>query len=274
MKTFAGRRWLAGLISLVVAAAMSVVLVSHSLSLHGTAYMTGWVLLAVMLFLAGYNVRKKLTYPPLLKSSTWLQMHIWIGYLSVVVFLFHTGFRVPNGPFEVIFAALYTALILSGVFGLFITRTFPPRMAVRGEEVVFERIAFFRRQVADQAETLILDSVKETNVTTLANFYTRELADFFSRPRHFWRHLFQSNRPLTRYRSALRAQERYLNDDEQQLAAQLADLIHLKDALDFHRALQGTLKGWLFVHIPLTYVFLMFAVVHVAIVHAFLGGLR
>ncbi len=42
-----------------------------------------------------------------------------------------------------------------------------------------------------------------------------------------------------------------------------------KDALDYHHAMQGVLKGWLFVHIPLTYVTLIFIVVHVVIVHTF-----
>ena len=49
-------------------------------------------------------------------------------------------------------------------------------------------------------------------------------------------------------------------------------LIQAKDSLDYHRAMQGLLKGWLFVHIPLTYAMLVFIFVHVVLVHAFRGG--
>ena len=43
---------------------------------------------------------------------------------------------------------------------------------------------------------------------------------------------------------------------------QLAEFVRAKDNLDFQRAVQGMLKGWLFVHIPLTYALLLFAAVH------------
>ena len=45
-----------------------------------------------------------------------------------------------------------------------------------------------------------------------------------------------------------------------------------KDQLDFHQAMQGLLKGWLFVHIPLTYALLLFALVHLVLVYAFSGA--
>ena len=35
-----------------------------------------------------------------------------------------------------------------------------------------------------------------------------------------------------------------------------------------------TMKGWLFVHIPLTYGLLVFSVAHVVIIYAFSGGAR
>ena len=70
----------------------------------------------------------------------------------------------------------------------------------------------------------------------------------------------------------LRVLERYLSTQERQTAAELAELIETKDNLDYHNAMQGALKCWLFVHIPLTYVLLPFVVVHVVLVHAFSGS--
>jgi len=46
------------------------------------------------------------------------------------------------------------------------------------------------------------------------------------------------------------------------------------DDLDFHYRRQLRLKGWLFIHIPLTYSLMIFTVAHVVIVYAFSGGAR
>ncbi len=85
--TFAARRWLALTLTALIAVAGTAVLLSYYLSLRDTAIGSGWVLLAVMLFLASYNLRKKLTYPPLLTSATWLRLHVYVGVASIVGFL-------------------------------------------------------------------------------------------------------------------------------------------------------------------------------------------
>ena len=68
--------------------------------------------------------------------------------------------------------------------------------------------------------------------------------------------------------------ERYLNASERKAAQDLAALVRQKDALDLHRTTQLVLKGWLFVHIPLTYGLLVFIAAHVVIVYSFSGGPR
>ncbi len=48
-------------------------------------------------------------------------------------------------------------------------------------------------------------------------------------------------------------------------------LAQAKDDLDYQSALQGALKFWLFVHVPLTYGLLIFAVFHILVVYTFSG---
>ena len=270
--TFAGRRWFASILTVAVAAAGSAVLLSRSLSLRETAWVSGWVLLAVMLFLASYNLRKKLTYPPLFSSSTWLQLHVYVGVLSVVLFLWHIGWRIPNGLFEGALAAVYVWVAASGLVGLAMSRLIPGRLTVRGEEVLFERIPLYRRQLRERAEAVIVETAQESGTTTLPEFYARRLADFFYGPRHAWRHVVQSTRVMTRMTNELRSLERYLNDREREALRELTELVEAKDGLDYHHTMQGVLKGWLFVHIPLTYLLLVLTFAHVIIVHAFVGA--
>jgi hypothetical protein len=54
----------------------------------------------------------------------------------------------------------------------------------------------------------------------------------------------------------------------------LADLVRRKDGLDYHHALQTSLKLWLFMHVPLTYSLMIFSLLHVVLVYAFSGGAR
>ena len=242
------------------------------MTLRESAFASGWILLAVMLFLASYNLRKKLTYPPLLSSATWLRLHVWVGLLSVVLFLWHVGWGMPNGLFEGALAGVYVGVAASGLGGLALSRLIPSRLTVRGEEVLFERIPLYRRQLRERAEVVIVESASESGTTTLSEFYARRLADFFYGPRHAWRHVVQSTRVMTEMSNELRSLERYLNDREREALRELTELVEAKDGLDYHHTMQGVLKGWLFVHIPLTYLLLVLTAAHVVIVHAFVGA--
>ncbi len=241
--------------------------------LRDTTLGSGWILLAAVLFLASYNLRKKLTYPPLLSSATWLRLHIYVGVGSIVGFLWHIGWRMPNGLLEGALAAVYVGVAASGLGGLALTRLIPGRLTVRGEEVIFERIPEYRRQLRERAEVVIVESASESGTTTLSDFYARRLADFFYGPRHAWHHVVQSTRVMTKMKNELQSLERYLNDRERGALRELTELVEAKDGLDYHHTMQGVLKGWLFVHIPLTYLLLVLTAAHVIIVHAFVGAL-
>jgi hypothetical protein len=234
--------------------------------------LSGWPLFALTLFLAIYNVRRKLTYPPLGSSASWLRFHLHVGTLAALLFLIHIGFQPPRGQFESALGAVFVFVAGSGFLGIFLSRQVPPRLAVVGPEVLFERIAMFRRQLRQEAESLAVRSVEQTNTRTLANFYALRLAPFFAAPRHFWHHVAQSQKPAHRLLEELRALDRYLDEDEKKLARELGDLVETNDGLDYHYAMQGLLKGWLFVHVPLTYVLLLLVLAHVVIVGAFRGG--
>ncbi len=242
------------------------------MSLRDATLESGWILLAMMLFLASYNLRKKFTYPPLLTSATWLRLHVYVGVASIVGFLWHIGWRMPNGLLEGALAAVYVGVAASGLAGLALTRLIPGRLTVRGEEVIFERIPQYRRQLRERAEVVIVESASESGTTTLSEFYARRLADFFYGPRHAWRHVVQSTRVMTEMSNELRSLERYLNDREREALRELTELVEAKDGLDYHYTMQGVLKGWLFVHIPLTYLLLVLTAAHVIIVHAFVGA--
>lgn len=237
-------------------------------------YLSGWSLLLAIVFLAAYNVRKKLPFLPLSSSETWLQWHIYIGYFTLALFLVHLEFRLPSGWFEILFSIVFGIVMLSGVAGLFLSKQIPKRLTTLGGEVIFERIPTYRRMLLDRAEAIALASTAETQSPTLLEFYTKNLREFFAAQPVFWRYTLGNSRGLFRALEQVDDLKRYTNDRERQLLSDLAQLLRDKRRLELQYALQGWLKAWLFVHIPFTYSFLLFTAVHVVLVFGFSAGAR
>ncbi len=82
------------------------------------AFLTGWVLFTAMLVLTFFNARKKLPFLSLGKAETWLQIHIYLGFFTVVLFLIHLNFRAPHGWFEITLAWLFALVSASGVVAI------------------------------------------------------------------------------------------------------------------------------------------------------------
>jgi hypothetical protein len=201
-----------------------------------------------------------------------MQVHLYVGIGTAAVFVMHAGAGLPAGILDGTLAAIYVLTVVSGVIGLYLTRTIPAQLARVGEEFVYERISIDRRKVRHQAREVVLQSISASGATTLADFYASRLFDFFGRSRgllYFLRPTTTRRRALMREMQDLR---RYLADQEQVACEKLFALVRRKDDLDFHEARQRILKLWLFFHIGLTYALVLLALVHGLLAHAFSGG--
>ena len=270
---FAIRRWRNITITMTAAIALAFLMQAVDTALYQVTFLTGWLLFGAILFLTLYRVRKSVTMLPIGSAASWLQFHVYLGVLSIVLFALHIGWRVPDGGMEISLAVLYILVAASGVIGLALSRMIPPRLTRRGEEVILERIPIFRAELRSDAEQLVLDSVESTKSSSVKEFYLAYLHDFFAHSRNFPHHLIASNRPLFTLLNEMDNHSRYLNAEEREFHDRLRELVCKKDDLDFHFALQSTLKVWLFVHVPLTYSLLIVVVVHMVLVLAFGGGL-
>jgi hypothetical protein len=267
--TFKGRRTIGIVLSLAAVAVIAAGVQLFAITLRNPAWLSGWVLVGMVGLLTVYNLRKKLAYPPLLPNAVWLQMHIYTGLAALVVFFLHTGLGLPSGWFESTLFTLFLLVSVSGLVGLFLSRVVPKQLTSRGQDVIYERIPQYRREVSEDAAALVRRAVKEHDATTLAEYYEHQLLDFFARPRHRLHHLLQSGRPLAKLRDGLRARRRYMSEAEQAEAEQMVALVEAKDDLDYHQTMQGALKFWLFVHVPATYAMLACAVLHVVLVYRY-----
>lgn len=272
MNAFTKRRWLASGMVVGLAALLLAYTEVADIALRRTSAELGWVLLFSVIILALYGVCKRLASVSVGSSRVWLQLHIYLGFLSVVVFALHTGLRIPDGYLEISVFWFYFLLVGSGLAGLVLSRVLPRRLTARGEEVIFERIPIFIRQLREHSEELAIKSAEEGKSPVMADFYCQRLARFFSAPRGFWTHVFGVDRKCARLIEEVRAIDRYLDEEQRAIRVQLVAAMEKKDDLDFHFAGQAALKYWLFVHVPLTYGLIIVSILHVFIVYAFSGA--
>lgn len=240
-------------------------------ALRPVAIYTGLLLFVLILVLTFFNARKKLPFLPLVRAAIWLQIHIYLGWFALFIFLLHIQFRIPRGPLEITLALVFCAVVVSGIIGLYLSRDLPTRMARSGEPLVYERIPALRAGIQRQVEDLIRLAEKETDSSTLGDFYVRYLRNFFNRVPTVFAALAASDRQLHEPLGELNALARYLNDREKAIAGEIRDWMETKQNLDFQYSAQRLLKLWLFIHIPLSYSLILLGIAH-GLVATFYAG--
>ena len=260
------------LIVALAIAAFVFALVEVRSQLGADTWISGYVLLIGVLFLASYNLRKKLSFLPLGRSSAWLQLHIYVGWFTVACLGLHVNWRWPNGVFESALFWVFVFTATSGMYGLFLSKSVPLRLSRLREEVIYERIPSMREQVQQAAHEIVTDLLQTSDAPPLVDFYSGSLIPFFVQRRGLAYYVQPSSHLRNQLQQRLASLERYLADDQRATQRQLARLIDRRDDLDFHDAHQKRLKYWLFFHIAATYLLLVMAVVHLVLVHAFWGG--
>jgi len=255
-----------------VAALIVLALHLYTVSLRDPAFLDGWLLLVCMALLVALNLRKKLPMLPIASAATWLQVHIYLGLLCVVLFLLHSKFNLPTGVMDSVLWVCTVLLFITGILGLYLTRSTPIRLAKSGERLIFERLPAFQAEVAAKVRSLAIESVRTAGTSSIADFYTSHLSDHFGRPCSVLDIYFTKRGPYARLRDQIEELSRYHEGDALRILGEIKGLVDVKENLDRQYALQLLLKAWLFVHIPLAYGVLIFSLAHVAVAYALSSG--
>jgi len=235
---------------------------------HG-AVITGYALFLVMLALGAFNVRKRLPALPLGAARAWMLAHAAMGGVAIPLYFQHSGGLWPAGHYEQLIAVAFYATAVSGILGYFLEWLLPRRLTDLGGEVVFDRIPAEIAALRERTEVLIVEAMQEAGSSTLGRYYSESLDWFFWRPRFLVSHLVGANRSARWIRGHISALRRYLNEHERQALDRVEALAQRKSQLDAHYVLQGTLKLWLFVHVPAAVLLLALALWHLMVVNVY-----
>ena len=154
------RRWIVGTVIAGLLALAAYGLYVHR-TLHGPSggswpgLVYGAAGLALMLYAGLLGARRKVPTWRVGRATTWMKGHLWLGLLSYVLILFHSGFR-WGGPLTFTLMALFTLVLLSGIFGVVLQHIVPRMMLMQLPlETVYEQIDSIVAQLRSEADALV-----------------------------------------------------------------------------------------------------------------------
>jgi len=239
------------------------------LELERSEFITGYSLFVLLIVLALFNARKKLSMIPLIRSAYWLAIHVVGGVAAVILFFIHTGSVWPTGGYEQALALVFYLVSISGIFGYIVQRINPRRLVQTDFEIIYERIPAELAEIRYKAEAEILACTEETGSDTLGRHYMETLSWYFRRPRFVFNNAFGGNAGQHWLRNQYRTVNRYLNDPERAYLDRINDLAEMKSKIDVHYACQSTMKVWLLVHLPLAAAVMGLMFWHVIVVNVY-----
>ena len=241
-------------------------------SIGGTPFglVLGTISLGIFVFAALLGVRKKLPFLPVGNVQRWLRGHIWLTLLTIPLILLHSGFRLGS-PMTTTLMVLYAVVMVSGIYGLILQHKLPTMMKVSlPAEIVFEQIPNVRAQLCAAAENLkrslkqqatsesAVVAVDVSQEEVLAGFIEQRLIPYLRARRGEKYRLGQAREAdeIFRYLK-LRVDEMYRPrvDDMRRWCDE-------RRLTDTQLRMQHWLHGWLFVHVPLSFLLLLMTVWH------------
>lgn len=236
----------------------------HGGSLAGILY--GSFALALIVLLLAFGWRKRAYRSTLGTLEGWLHAHVWLGLLTVVAVLFHSGFRFQDRLAVVTFAVM-VAVVASGLLGVALYTLFPRLL------------------------TEVQSNVPEGEIDTQLNQIRRTMARLASGrspafqgvyrglaaesiPGHLagWRLLLTGAR---RHRGSgapgdwTRILERVAVEEQEELRQMLVlsrQHAELHERLARQRYYRNWLEVWLYIHVPLSVLLAILVIAHLAAV--------
>lgn len=236
---------------------------------------------AFMVFSGLLAARKKVALWRVGRAQAWMRGHLWLGFLSLPLILFHAGFH-SGGPLTTVLLVLVIVVVASGVFGAVLQHYIPNVMTAEVPfETVFEQIDHVRSQILAEAEELIgrvsapLSLVMaapsgdlaatadealgaEEATAPLRDFFEGEMRPFLENPRGRGQRLAdpQAARAIFKGLRAL------LPAGAEDTLKSLEEICEEERQLRRQVRLHHLLHDWLLLHIPLSFALLLLGAVH------------
>jgi hypothetical protein len=236
----------------------------------------GGVSLLIFVLAAFLGVRKKRRLWPIGNVKFWLQAHIWLTVLTIPLVLYHCGFHF-GGFHTSALMALYTVVMGSGFLGVALQQVMPRMMRERlGREVVFEEIPHLCGQLLESAlkvrEELAGDlrkmpaGAKNESLNTVLQFVDREVLPFLSGAARRNSRLADEKTSGALFRVLANS----VVGPWRGRVEELGGWCEQRRMMNVQTRMQHWLHGWLLVHVPISFVLLVWTFWHAWVAVRFL----
>ncbi len=243
---------------------------SYARALGRTDRFTGYSLAAVCLVILLLPFRKMFPLLNIGKVAAWQQIHHFAGVFSLVVFFFHAGYSY-DGYLESMLGVLFLLLSVSGLGHWYVNRRIPVLMRTAGQPLRQEDLAPKRSTISQEAYSVALAAASHANSACLAEFYTRNLAEYFHQVRSLRYYASPNGKLRRQLQMQLDGFARYLDEAGLDAKNALSDLVRHRDDVDFQAAMMWRIRCWNIMHFSFSWSFVVLAVIHIYAVHAFAG---
>lgn len=222
----------------------------------------GFLCLFLLLALSFYLLRKNIYSYRLGSQQAWLQSHIYIGIISLVLLLMHSGFRL-TGPFSIFLVIIYFLTVISGIAGALIYRSVPLSLVKFGRKTRSEEeLISDLKNSLEEADSLVSKTSNE-----LKKIYVEKIRPSIELERIKWEYLFMEERELLDKRrgqiEGLKAS--VLSQDIHDLNT-LSSIFIESEKTSFVLAKIKIQEAWLGLHMPLTLALLTGVIIHIAVI--------
>jgi hypothetical protein len=238
----------------------------------------GLLSLGIFVLASFLGVRKKRKKWPMGNVQFWLRAHIWLTILTVPLILFHCGFHF-GGFHTSALMLLYGVVMVSGFLGLALQQVLPRLMRERlTREVVFEQIPHLGREIQEAAmkcrEELAGDLKKmagssdgnQESLETVLQFLDREVLPFLSGATRKRSRLADEKTSGALFRLLVNS----VSGPWRGRVEELGVWCEQRRMMDIQMRMQHWLHGWLLVHVPISFVLLVWTFWHAWVAVRFL----
>lgn len=233
----------------------------HGGSRLGLTY--GTIGYALILLLAFFGIRKRWYRSRFGTLEQWLQSHIYLGILALVILLFHTGGRF-NDKVAVATLILVGIVVLSGIFGAVLYVTIPRLLTEVESELTVAEISEQLNQLAKQ-----MARIASGHSEPFQRIYNQLLSESMPGWMGGWG-LLVSRLARKKAKTATDLPQMLAlvpKEEEVELRQMLVVSRQRKELLIrmlFQQRYKNILEAWLYIHVPFTIALLVFAIVHIA----------
>jgi hypothetical protein len=216
----------------------------------GNTWGLGYGIAAAVLFVGVffYGVKRRtMKVRALGRAWYYLQFHVYGGTLFLLLMLMHVGFKVPQGVLTWWLWALSLWVVGSGLFGIVLQKWIPTLLSggVR-TEVNYDRIPELVTDVRERAA-----KVAASADFAVESFYQKELAVDFEAPQ--FRPIYFLGITSVGNKGTVFNSLRSMQPAEERVKlTELEELHSAKMDIDAHYTLQSALRGWLYLHVPVS----------------------